>query len=232
MDAVDPARADPTPIRPHHVPVLGQPRHFATGYHGTKTFYRAWQQNPEGVRKWETREFTTIKKQAREEGATVFFPDEEGIRSDYQTGTTWAPAGQTPVVTATGRRFSLNMLSALSPKGELRFMLYDRTATALTFKTLQQRLIVGATNPVFVLVRQYIESQGGQLQLFILTPYSPQFNPDEQVWAHVKRRVSSKLVESMEETKRTALGALRRIQKPPNLVRSFFGHKKCLYAQM
>lgn len=32
--------------------------------------------------------------------------------------------------------------------------------------------------------------------------------------------------------KRLALGALRRIQKLPNLVRSFFRHNECLYARM
>ena len=173
----------------------------------------------------------------------MIFDDEAGIRSDYHTGTTWAPAGQTPVVTATGRRFSLNMLSAVSPKGEFRFMLHDGTVTAPVFKTFLQRLMAGAKNPVFVvvdghpvhksaLVRQYIESQSGQLQLFFLPPYSPQLNPDEQVWAHVKRRVSSQLVESKDEMKRLALGALRRIQKLLVLVRSFLGHKECLHAQM
>jgi transposase len=208
-----------------------------------KPLYRAWQQDPERVRKWETEEFPAIKKQAREQGATVFFADEAGIRSDYHTGTTWAPAGQTPVVTATGRRFSLNMLSAVSPKGEFRFMLHDCTVTAPVFKTFLQRLMVGATNPVFVvvdghpvhksaLVRQYIESQAGNLQLVFLPPYSLQRNPDEQVWAHVKRRVSSQFVESKDEMKRLALGALRRIQKLPKLVRSFFGHNECLYARM
>ena len=147
------------------------------------------------------------------------------------------------MVTATGRRFSHNMLLAVSPKGEFRFMLHDGTVTAPVFKTFLQRLMVGAALPVFVvvyghpvhksaLVRQYIESQGGQLQLFILPPYSPQLNPDEQVWAHVKRRVSSQFVESKDEMKRLALGALRRIQKLPNLVRSFFRHNECLCARM
>ena len=105
-----------------------------------KLLYRAWQQDPELVRKWETEEFPVIKKQARAQGATMFFADEAGIRSDYHTGTTWTPAGQTSVVAATGRRFSLNMLSAVSPKGEFRFMLHDGTVTAPVFKTFLQRL--------------------------------------------------------------------------------------------
>lgn len=208
-----------------------------------KPLYRAWQQDPERVRQWESEDFPAIKQQARALGATVFFADESGIRSDYHTGTTWAPAGQTPIVSATGRRFSLNMLSAVSPKGEFRFMLHDGTVTAPVFKSFLQRLMAGATNPVFVvvdghpthkskLVREFVDSQAGQLQLYFLPPYSPQLNPDEQVWAHVKRRVSSQLVESKDEMKRLALGALRRIQKLPALVRSFFGHNECLYARM
>jgi hypothetical protein len=100
-----------------------------------KPLYRAWQQDPERVRQWETKEFSAIKQQARELEATVFFADEAGIRSDYHIGTTWAPAGQTPVVTAIGRRFSLNMLSAVSPKGEFRFMLQDGIVTAPVFNT-------------------------------------------------------------------------------------------------
>lgn len=208
-----------------------------------KPLYLAWQQDPERVRKWEIEEFPAIKQQARAQGAMVFFVDEAGIRSDYHTGTTWAPVGQTPVVTATGRRFSLNMLSAVSPRGEFRFMMHDGTVTAPVFKIFLPRLMVGATNPVFVvvdghpvhksaLVRQYVESQAGKLQLFFLPPYLPQFNPVEQVWAHVKRRVSSQFVESKDEMKRLALGALRRIQKLPNLDRSLFGHNECLYARM
>ncbi len=104
------------------------------------------------VQKWETEEFPAIKQQAREQGATVFFADEAVIRSDYHTGTTGAPAGQTPVVTATGRCFSLNMLSAVSPKDKFRFMLHEGTVTAPVFKTFLQRLMVGATYPTFVVV--------------------------------------------------------------------------------
>ena len=78
------------------------------------------------------------------------------------------------MVTDIGRRYSLNMLSDVSPKGEFRLILHDGTVTAPIFKTFLQRLMVGATNTVFVqvdgepvyksaLVRQYIESQASKL---------------------------------------------------------------------
>ena len=57
------------------------------------------------------------------------------------------------------------------------------------------------------IVRSYVEGLDGKLKLFYLPPYSPHLNPDETVWAHVKRKVSRQLVESAEEMKRLALGA-------------------------
>ena len=62
------------------------------------------------------------------------------------------------MVTATGRRFSLNMLSAVSPKGEFRFMLHEGTVTAPVFKTFLQRLMVGATHPTFQKLPELVKS--------------------------------------------------------------------------
>ena len=84
------------------------------GFSAQKPLYQAWQQDPVLVRTWETETYPTIRAEAKRVGATIYFGDESGIRSDYHTGTTWAPQGQTPVVQATGRRFSLNMISAVS----------------------------------------------------------------------------------------------------------------------
>src|SRR5690349_23882077 len=78
---------------------------------------RAWQADPEAVQRWREEEFPAIRKQAKAEGATIYFADEAGIRSDYRAGTTWAPVGRTPVVKATGARHSLNMISAVTAQG-------------------------------------------------------------------------------------------------------------------
>lgn len=40
------------------------------------------------------------------------------------------------------------------------------------------------------LVKEYVASTKGQLEPHYLPPYSPQFNPDEQVWKSVKERVA------------------------------------------
>jgi transposase len=210
------------------------------GFSAQKPLYQAWQQDPVLVRTWETETYPAIRVEAKRVGATIYFADESGIRSDYHTGTTWAPQGQTPVVEATGRRFSLNMISAVSAQGEFRFMLHEGSVGANVFLEFLKRLMIGAQKPVFVivdghpihkakLITAYVDSLGGKLKLFYLPPYSPHLNPDETVWAHVKRKVSRQLVESKEEMKRLALGALRSIQKLPELVKSFFRQPECQY---
>jgi transposase len=111
------------------------------------------------------------------------------------------------------------------------------------FREFLKRLMIGADKPVFVivdghpihkakLVNAYVESLAGRLKLFYLPPYSPHLNPDEQVWAHVKRQVSRQLVQGKDEMKRLAIGALRRIQRLPELVKSFFRQPECEYAAM
>ena len=79
----------------------------------------------------------------------------------------WRQFVQTVV---TDRCSSLNMLSAVSPKGEICFMLHDGTVIDAVFQTFLHRLMAGATYMVFVvvdghsvhkciLVCQYIKSQ-------------------------------------------------------------------------
>ena len=82
------------------------------------------------VHQWESETYPAIRVQAQATGATIYFADESGIRSDYHTGTSWAPQGQMPVVAVTYRRFSLNNISAVGPRGEFRFMLHEGSVTA------------------------------------------------------------------------------------------------------
>lgn len=104
------------------------------------------------VRSWEAHTYPEIRAEAKRVGATIYFGDESGIRSDYRTGTTWVPQGQTPVVEATDRRFSLNTISAISTQGELRFMLHEGSADAAVLLEFIKRLMVNAKKPVFLIV--------------------------------------------------------------------------------
>lgn len=211
------------------------------GFSVQRPLYRAWQQDAELVKQWQATEFPAIRAEAKAVGAVIYFGDEAGMRSDHHAGTTWAPVGQTPVVTATGRRFSMNMISAVSARGDLRFMVHEGNVGASVFRDFLKRLMVGAKQPIYLvvdghpihkakLVRDFVAAREGKLKLFYLPPYSPQLNPDEQVWGNVKSRVAKRLPQNQVELKQMLGSALRRLQNMPALVRGFFHHPHCRYA--
>jgi len=203
-----------------------------------RPLYRAYQQNPEAVARWREEEFPAIRAAAKAEGATIYFADEAGIRSDYHAGTTWAPVGRTPVVRATGARFSVNMLSAVSAQGALRFTVHEGTVNAAVFIDFCKRLLHDAEQigggPVYLIVdghpahrakatTAFVASTDGRLKLFFLPGYSPELNPDEWVWKNVKHdRIGKTGVTSQDDLKSKVISALRRLQKLPALVRGFF----------
>lgn len=111
------------------------------GMSAQRPLYRAYQQDPEKVRIWKQETYPAIRQQATQAGATIFFADEAGIRTDHHAGTTWAPVGCTPVVTATGQRKSVNMISAISPRGHLHFDLFEGSMTAARFIEFCTKLV-------------------------------------------------------------------------------------------
>ena len=79
-------------------------------------------------------------------------------------------------------------------------------------------------------VKNYVASTGGKLELFYLPGYSPELNPDEWVWKNVKHdRVGRTSVTGPDDFKTKVIGALRRLQKMPHIVRAFFADPDLSY---
>jgi transposase len=207
-----------------------------------KPLMRAFQQNPALVEKWLREEYPQIRSRAKRIGAEVFFGDEAGVRSDFHSGKTWAPKGQTPVVRVTGARFGFNMISAVSPKGQLRFMIIKGKVAADEFCDFLRRLVYKAPRPIFLIldghpvhrsakVKQLVESFEGKLELFFLPPYSPELNPDESVWNELKNNgIGRMAITGPDDLKRKVFDYLRQMQRFPALIRSFFQASSTSYA--
>lgn len=199
-----------------------------------RPLYRAHQQNPELVRQWKQEVYPKIRAQAAAAGATIFFADEAGLRTDHHAGTTWAPVGQTPVVVGTGEKKWVNMISAVSPRGEIHFDVFLGTMNAQRFIEFCKKLLHDATTPVFLIVDRstthtakavtdYVATTEGRLKLFLLPPYSPELNPDEWVWKNVKHdQIKRAVAMSRSHLYELAENALTRLQEAPQLVRRFF----------
>jgi transposase len=205
-----------------------------------RPLFRAYQQDSELVDQWMQQEYPRLAARAKAEGAEIFFADEAGIRSDYHAGTTWAPRGQTPKVMATGARFGLNMISAISKKGAMRFMVTDKTVGADIFCEFIDRLIHNQKKRIYLIVdghpvhrslkvKEHVESLNGKIRLIRFPAYSPETNPDELVWNAVKPKVGRSFVVGPDALKSKVIGALRWLQKSPHIIKAFFKHPELAY---
>lgn len=207
-----------------------------------KPLWRAFQKDPERVEKWIKEEYPKIHKLARQQKADIFFGDEAGVRSDFHAGRTWAVRGQTPIVATTGARFGCNLISAVSPRGAMRFMLIEDKFNTAVFIDFLKRLVHNWPRAIFLIVdghpvhksvavNKFVASTQGRLQLFSLPPYSPELNPDEQVWNHLKNQgIGKQPITGPDQMKGLVFSHLRKIQKLPSLIRAFFGMPETKYA--
>lgn len=211
------------------------------GFSCQKPLYRAYQRDPDSVKKWKEDEFPKIQKRAKKEGAVIFFQDESGIRSDFHSGKTWALKGRTPVIEATGARFGLNMMAAITPRGEMHFMIVHGSVRSDQICEFLKRLMKNRNHKVFLIwdghpthkskkVKECIASFDGCLEIFLLPPYSPDLNPIEQLWGHTKNNgVGRKVVYGPDQLKAAVINKLRSLQKLPRMIASFFRHPDCSY---
>jgi len=207
-----------------------------------KPLTRAFEQDATLVKIWVEREFPKIRGLAKKEKAAIFFGDESGVRSDFHAGTTWGIRGQTPVIQHTGRRFRLNMISAISAKGELKFMTSTNTICAALFIEFLRRLILNYPRKIFLIVdgssthtaksvQRYLDTVKDRIKLFFFPPYSPEINPDELVWNDVKNNgVGRTMIRTPADLKRAVSSSLRRLRRNPAKVRSFFRKDTTRYA--
>lgn len=212
------------------------------GLSAQKPLWRAWQQNPDKVDKWLKQDFPKIAKRAKKEGGVVWFADEAGLRSDAHSGKTWAVKGETPVVKTTGARFGINLISAVNRLGEMRFMCVEGKVNADVFIDFLNRLVVGCAKKVFLVVdghpshkakkvEKFLETKKDQIELFFLPPYSPELNPDEFVWNDLKNNgVGRTAITGPDMLKETAMNYLRKLQKLPERVASYFKAPSTKYA--
>src|SRR5262245_12336416 len=82
-----------------------------------KPLHRALEQDEALVQQWLKQEFPRIKALAQREKAEIYFGDAAHMRSDHHSGRTWGKKGETPVVSSTGARYRMSLISAVTARG-------------------------------------------------------------------------------------------------------------------
>jgi transposase len=208
-----------------------------------KPLHRAQERDEALVEQWLKKEYPKIKALAQREKAEIFFGDAAHMRSDHHAGRTWGKKGKTPVVEATGARHGMSLISAITARGQMRFMIKEKGGVnAAVFIEFLKRIITGAKRPIFLIVdrgpahiakktRTFVESLKGRLRLFYLPPYSPDRNPDELVWKHLKADTVGRMaITDKADFKVKVRASMRQLQNDPEKIRSFYQKPSLKYA--
>ncbi|MDA8020782.1 MAG: IS630 family transposase [Thermoanaerobaculia bacterium] len=212
------------------------------GFTPQKPIRTAYEQKPEAVKKWLDEDFPAIKERAKAEDAEIQWGDETGLRSDDVRGRGYAPKGKTPLVRVDHRRESLSLISSITHRGKVRWMVFHGGMNTKILLEFFRRLIRGGQRKIFLIldnlrvhhakkVREWLERHKDQIEVFYLPSYSPELNPDEMLNADLKKAVTSKApAREKGALKRVTQKPLRRLSKSPAKVRNFFKHAPVRYA--
>jgi transposase len=111
-----------------------------------------------------------------------------GLRSDHAVGRSYGLKGQTPVILATGQRFSCNMISAITNQGRLNFMVFKERFSAQVFLEFLRRLLRQSDRRIYLIidnhpvhrsnkVKNWVKENEERLRLVFLPIYNPGDQP-------------------------------------------------------
>lgn len=208
-----------------------------------KPVKQAYEQQPARVRKWLDEEYPHIQAKAKEEDAEVYWGDETGLRNDAQHERGYAPKGKTPVIRLNAKRESVNMISAITNQGKVRFKLFEGGMNAAILIDFLKRLVKDAKQRKVILildnlrvhhakkVKDWLAGKEEQIEIFYLPPYSPELNPDEYLNCDLKAGVhSGKPARSKDQLKKKVISHMRMLQRKATRVAKYFKHEKIRYA--
>ena len=170
------------------------------GFTPQKPVVKAYEQSPRAVKKWLEEDYPALAKRAKKEKAIIFWGDETGVTNEIHHGRSYAPKGETPVVKKVGKKIKMNMISAVTNKGELRWMSYSSSMTQNKYILFLARLIRSETRKIYFIadnlsvhhgkkVKAWVKEHSEEIELHFIPSYAPELNPDEYLNRDLKTNV-------------------------------------------
>lgn len=198
--------------------------------------------NEKDRQKWIKTELPKIRSAVKKYNAILYFEDEANISLTAFLGKTWAPCGKTPKQQVTGKRGGIAAMSAITKNGHLIFRLLEKRIDSADIIQFLKQIIKHHPHRHLVIVmdkapphmskmtQRFIDSQA-RLHVFYLPSYSPDWNPDEKVWNHLKyQELKGHQARTKAEIKELAKRKLFKMSRNPSQLRGIFF--RCCVAEL
>jgi transposase len=187
------------------------------------------------IRRWMDQEFPRIIADVRRKQAVLLFLDEAGVHENGPVGTTWAKRGYRPIVSSSGNRSKVNVISAVAPSGRLWFRCYKGNLDSQTFIAFLKALLHDVRGDIVLVMdshpahvseetMEWLEAHMGRLQAELLPAYAPEINPDEHVWGLLKGMFRQDPLKADERLDEAVDAAMQHLKGQRALIRALFGH--------
>lgn len=212
------------------------------GYTAKRPRRHAKDQDAEEVHDWLAETYPLIEAQAKQEDGEIFWGDETGVAADEHPQVGYARKGEPATMQVPDSHIRINMISAISNAGALRFMTYKGTMDAALFIVFLGRLLRTTTRKVFLIVDRlkaheavkvdnWVATHGEWIALFYLPRRAPERNPDEYLNHDLKSNVHAEnLPDSQEELRSQMQRWMRTLLHWPARVVNYFKHPDVQYA--
>ena len=213
------------------------------GFTAQKPTRKAYNQNNVAVKKWVEIEYPKIAAKAKKDKANIFWADEGKVTNEVHAGKSYAPKGQTPIVKETAKKIKLNHISAVTNRGDMRFMTYTSRMSANKYILFLDRLIRSHEQKVYLIadnlpvhhankVKAWAEDHKDEIELYYIPSYSPELNPDEYLNRDIKKNVHMKKApKNLEQLKSNVMSFFRSVQKQPDRVMKYFSSRHVAYCR-
>ena len=215
------------------------------GWSVQKPRRRARERDEPAIRRWQAEEFPRIARQAHARNAHLVFLDESGFFLTPSVRRTWAPRGQTPVLSAWDRRDRISAISSItvSPKNRSLHLYFDLLPDNTNVRgedivAYLRHLKAHLGGPLTILwdgsrvhdrsglVRAYL-AEHPEIVTERLPAYAPELNPDELVWAWTKYgRLGNLAAQHTDWLRDYIITELTYVQQHPELMASFIEKTK------
>jgi transposase len=212
------------------------------GFSVQRPVKKARKQDSERVEKWLHEAYPGIAAKAKAENAEIYWGDETAIQNTANYARGYSPKGKTPVLEVESKKIKLNLLSAISNQGKLRFTITKESINADILIDFMKRLVKDTGRKVLLIldnlrvhhakkVAEWLALRRDEIELFFLPPYAPEHNPDEYLNSDLKRAIEKlPMPRSERELEHNARSFLKFDQLHPTRIRSYFKHKHAAYA--
>ncbi len=193
-----------------------------------------FQADEKARQEWLEQTLPKVRETVRKYRAILYFQDEANVSLTAFLGKTWAPCGKTPKGQVTGKRGGVAALSAISRRGHLLFVLHQKRIASdevihflahMLYHHRKRHLVVlmdNASPHTSQKTMAFVDSQP-RLHVFNFPSYSPDWNPDEKVWNHLKHHeLKSHKAKTKDELTELTTQKLNGMANNPRLVRGLF----------